>query len=79
MLGYVIGSVKIASMKDKLKLVIQGENDRFGNAAAVKDELTQHDVEGKVIEVTNADHSYRNSEKEPVFQEQAIQILLENI
>ncbi len=33
-LGYVIGSVKTASLQDKLHLVIQGENDRFGDANA---------------------------------------------
>lgn len=78
-LGYGIGSVKTEALKGKLKLVIQGANDRFGNAAAVKDELTQHSVEAAIVEVPDADHSYRNGQKEPVFQDKAIQILLENL
>lgn len=78
-LGYVIGSVKTESLKGKLKLVIQGENDRFGNAKAVKDELAQNSIEAEVIELANADHSYRNNEKEPVFQNQAIELLLQNL
>ena len=78
-LGYVIGSVKTEALKGKLKLIIQGANDRFGNAAAVKDELTQHSLEAAIVEVPDADHSYRNRQKEPIFQDKAIQILLKNL
>jgi predicted alpha/beta-hydrolase family hydrolase len=78
-LGYVLGSVNTEALKGKLKLVIQGANDRFGDAAAVRDELTQHSIEAAIVEVPDADHSYRNGQKEPVFQDKAIQILLENL
>jgi hypothetical protein len=30
-----------------------------------------------VIELTDADHSYRNEHKEPIFQDQAIELLLQ--
>ncbi|SRR6266568_4155524 len=75
-LGYVIGSVKTEALQSKLRLVIQGENDRFGNAEAVKEELTKHNVKAEVVEVPKADHSYRNAQKEPVYQNQAIELLV---
>jgi predicted alpha/beta-hydrolase family hydrolase len=78
-LGYVIGSVKTEALQGKLRLVIQGENDRFGNAEAVKEELTKNNVEAEVLEVSKADHSYRNEQKEPVYQDQAIGLLIRNL
>lgn len=70
-LGYVIGSVKTENLKDRLRLVIQGENDRFGDARAVKKDLDDHGLQAEIIEVANADHSYHNNQKEPVYQSQA--------
>jgi predicted alpha/beta-hydrolase family hydrolase len=78
-LGYVIGSVKTEALQGKLKLVIQGENDRFGNAQAVKDELAVHSVEAEVVEIPKADHSYRNEQKEPAYQDQAIELLIQKL
>jgi predicted alpha/beta-hydrolase family hydrolase len=78
-LGYVIGSVKTEAFGDKLSFVIQGENDRFGNAAAVKDELAKHKVEGNVEELAKADHSYRNEQKEPAYQDAAIEMLIRQL
>lgn len=75
-LGYVIGSVKTEALKEKLRLIIQGENDRFGNATAVEEELAQHGVQADVVEMPKADHSYRNEQKEPVYQKDAIELLL---
>lgn len=71
-LGYVIGSVKTEALQGEVRLVIQGEHDRFGNAAAVRAELAKHSVEARVVEVPKADHSYRNEQREPVYQESAI-------
>jgi predicted alpha/beta-hydrolase family hydrolase len=76
-LGYVLGSVKTEALANNLRTVIQGENDRFGNAAAVEEELTSNSVSATVIEVPQADHSYRNAEKEPIYQDQAIELLLQ--
>lgn len=73
-LGYVIGDVKTQAVRSNLKAVIQGENDRFGGVELVKAELG--DVRTNVIEIQSADHSYRNDQKEPVFQDDAIQELL---
>lgn len=73
-LGYVIGDVRTQAIRNNLKAVIQGENDRFGGVEAVKEELG--DISAAVIEIKSADHSYRNSQKEPVFQDNAVQELL---
>lgn len=78
-LGYVIGSVKTEALPGKLRLVIQGENDRFGNAEAIKEELAKHNVTADVVEVPKADHSYRNEQKEPVYQDQTVGLLIQKV
>jgi len=78
-LGYVIGSVKTSALQNKLRLIIQGENDRFGNARAVEEELATFNIEADVVEVPKADHSYRNEQKEPVYQEQTIELLVNKL
>lgn len=77
-LGYVIGSVKTQALASNLRTVVQGENDRFGNAGAVNEELAKHSITANVIEVPQADHSYRNEQKDPVYQDKAIELLLQN-
>jgi len=73
-LGYVIGDVKTEAIRNNLKAVVQGQNDRFGDAEAVRGELG--DISAEVVEIPNADHSYRNDQKEPVFQDLAVEELL---
>jgi len=71
--GYDIGSINLKNFDGKI-VVIQGEKDRFGNIDAVK-----KDLEGAVsndityFEVPNADHSFRNDQKDPVYEEVAIE------
>ena len=58
---------------NNLKLVIQGTNDRFASPVEVRKmvgDLTE------VVEIVDADHSYRNSQKEPIYQEIAIKELM---
>lgn len=76
-LGYVRGDVKTKAIRNNLKLVIQGENDRFGGPDVVTDELG--DISCTVMMIEKADHSYRNNEKQPVYQEVAIATLLNQI
>lgn len=78
-LGYVIGDVMTASLANRLKVVVQGERDRFGNAAAVKTELESNNVTANVIEIADGDHSFRNQAGEPAYQKEAIKQLLELI
>lgn len=78
-LGYVIGNVKTEALRGKLRAVIQGGNDRFGNAGAVIDELTKQGVKANVVELPKADHSYRNNKKKPVYQDEAIKLLQQTL
>jgi predicted alpha/beta-hydrolase family hydrolase len=78
-LGYVIGAVKTKQLNGHLKLVIQGENDRFGNSDVVNKELSKYKISAKVVEVPSADHSYRNERKEPVYQSAAIELMIKEL
>lgn len=72
-LGYIPSETKQRAISNNLKLVIQGTNDRFASPIEVKKNVGSL-VE--VIEIIDADHSYRNSKKEPVYQETAIKELI---
>lgn len=78
-LGYVKGSINLKNLDCKV-VIVQGENDRFGNLVEVKKDFENVDS-SKVtfIEIPNADHSYRNSEKQPVFEDLAIEELFKNL
>jgi predicted alpha/beta-hydrolase family hydrolase len=72
--GYVTGSIDLKRFEGKID-VIQGEKDKFGNIAVVKNDLS--DAVSKDIsyfEIKTADHSYRNELKEPVFENEAIAV-----
>lgn len=78
-LGYVKGSIDLKSLNCKI-LIVQGENDRFGNITGVKKDFENTDHSNVTfIEIPNADHSYRNSEKQPVFEDLAIEELFKNL
>lgn len=72
-LGYIPIEIKQRAISNNLKLVIQGTNDRFAPPIEVKKNVGSL-VE--VIKILDADHSYRNSKKEPVYQETAIKELM---
>lgn len=76
-LGYVIGDVKDEAAARHLKLVIQGELDRFGGSREVKKTVKASNA--TVIGIAEADHSYRDTKGAPAYQTQAIEILLENL
>jgi predicted alpha/beta-hydrolase family hydrolase len=70
--GYDVGDVNLKNFQGKA-VVIQGEKDKYGNIDAVKKNLegeTSKDV--VYYEVPNADHSFRNEQKEPVYEDVAI-------
>jgi predicted alpha/beta-hydrolase family hydrolase len=72
--GYVTGSIDLKDFEGEIN-IIQGQNDKFGNIEVVKDDLK--DPASKNInyfEIKGADHSYRNESKEPVFENDAIEI-----
>jgi predicted alpha/beta-hydrolase family hydrolase len=73
-LGYVTGSIDLKSFPGKIN-IIQGEKDKFGNIEVVKNDLK--DAVSKNInyfEIKEADHSYRNELKEPIFEDEVIDI-----
>lgn len=72
-LGYIPRDVKQKAIKNNLELIIQGENDRFASPLEIK-KLVGDQID--VDEIKNADHSYRNDAKEPIYQNVAIERLL---
>jgi predicted alpha/beta-hydrolase family hydrolase len=76
-LGYVLhDGVQTAALKDHLQVVIQGENDRFGNSQAIRNELADFEVKAQVIGIPGADHSYRNDKGQPAYEQAAIEQLV---
>ncbi len=75
-LGYVLGEIDLSNFKGDV-MVIQGSNDRFGNANAVRKELSSKGlVEAKVIEIKGADHSYGVPDtKEPKFEDEVVNLV----
>lgn len=72
--GYVTGSIDLKSFDGKID-IIQGEKDKFGNIEVVKNDLKgaiSKDI--NYFEIKNADHSYRNELKEPIFEDEAIEV-----
>lgn len=78
-LGYIDDKLDTAGLKGRLKVVVQGENDRFGSVDDVRTELAEAGVDGLVVEIAKADHSYRDDQGEPIFEAAAVDALLENI
>ncbi len=71
--GYVTGNIDLKTFEGKID-IIQGEKDKFGDIEKVKSDLK--DAISKNInyfEIKNADHSYRNELKEPIFEYEAIE------
>jgi predicted alpha/beta-hydrolase family hydrolase len=80
-LGHVLGegNMQTQNLLGKLKGVIQGEFDKFGNAAKVQAELSAHHINTPVVEVPGADHSYCNPQKNPTYQATALDALCQII
>jgi predicted alpha/beta-hydrolase family hydrolase len=71
-LGYVVGQVKMPVAVGKL-VIVQGELDKFGDAEAVKSDLSKHNVTNAiVIGVPNATHSYTDVGKNPLYEDEAV-------
>lgn len=78
-LGFVVGQLAMDAIRGKLEIVIQGEHDRFGGPAVVEKHLNEHGVKAKILEIKGADHSYNNLNKEPEFQQLAVETLIKNL
>jgi hypothetical protein len=74
-LGYLVGDVDVSQFKGKLH-VIQGENDPYGNPEAVQKDLDNTlSISVKLDIIPNGDHSYRNDKKEPIYQDEAVELI----
>jgi len=84
-MGYVPGEGNVLpdALRGHLRVVVQGDHDRYASPDQIRTELAAHQVEAVVIEIPNADHSYRNitsdNQSEYAFQNQAIDELLKII
>lgn len=70
--GYIAGSIDLKEFSGKID-IIQGQFDKFGNIDVIKKDL--ENTKSKSInyfEIRGGDHSYRNEQKEPVFEDEAI-------
>lgn len=72
-LGYIPNEIKQNAISDNLKLVIQGENDRFATPSEVQ-KIVSNKV--AVIEIKNANHSYQDYNKQPIYQKEVINHLI---
>lgn len=78
-LGYIKGSTNLEGLLCPT-IIIQGENDRFGGIDQVKQDLEGREHSHiQFVEIAGADHSYRDQERQPIFEDQAIEVLLEFI
>ncbi len=74
-LGYIYGDVIIPDLINRIH-IIQGEYDKYGNLEQLQEEIYKSQVSNKLLSVVEgADHSYRNANKEPVFQDKAIELI----
>jgi predicted alpha/beta-hydrolase family hydrolase len=70
-MGFVIPDVRLPLEVDKL-IVIQGAEDKFGNIQKVREFLSEPHPNSSLISVEGADHSYRDPEKNPIYEDEAI-------
>lgn len=81
-MGYVTGEGRMNpdALRGRFSSVVQGQYDKYTSPAEVRAELRDHQVEGPIIEIPDADHSYRdmvNPHPAPyAYQEKAIDTLL---
>jgi len=74
-LGYIYGDVEINNYAGKLT-VIQGEKDKYGSKEDIEKDLGNCiSLDKNLVIVPNADHSYRNEHREPVYQDSVIDLL----
>ncbi len=75
-LGMPIGDVETEAFKDLEVDIIQGSDDRYGNAQRVDEEFGKAGlVPSRVIEIKGGDHSYRDQNHNPTYQEQAVKAI----
>lgn len=75
-LGYIYGDVEINNYIGKVN-IIQGENDKYGSKQDIEKDLDSCISNDKsLLIIPNADHSYRNENKEPIYQDSVVDLLV---
>ena len=72
-LGYIPNEIKQNAISENLKLIIQGENDRFATPSEVQ-KIAGSKV--AIIEIKNADHSYQDHNKQSIYQKEVLDHLV---
>jgi predicted alpha/beta-hydrolase family hydrolase len=71
-LGFLVGEITIPSTINSFH-IIQGENDKYGSLADVNSIIEDNkDLPIKLTVIKSADHSYRDSNKNPIYHDLAI-------
>lgn len=74
-LGYIYTDTVIPDSIASIN-IIQGEYDKYGTREQLQQELDKSPVKNKLLNlVKGADHSYRNSNKEPEFFGEAVELI----
>lgn len=73
LLGFLI-EFTVLKPAEGLKInIIQGSRDKYGNKTQIEEIVKNNsDLNFDVKYIENADHSYRNTSKEPIYQDEAI-------
>lgn len=72
--GYIKGYTNLKNFNGDI-YIIQGEKDNYGSIEVVKSDLKVAISKNiHYFEIKNADHSYKNELKEPIFENEAIDI-----
>jgi predicted alpha/beta-fold hydrolase len=75
-LGFLVEFTKLQLDNTLTLNIIQGSNDKYGTKAQLEEIIaTYPDININVNYIDNADHSYRNTDKVPVYQDQAIDLI----
>lgn len=71
-LGFLVGDITIPSNLKSFH-IIQGENDKYGSIVDVNSVIESNKgLSIKLTQIPNADHSYRDTDKNPIYHQQAI-------
>jgi predicted alpha/beta-hydrolase family hydrolase len=75
MLGFLVEFTKLDITKPLKINIIQGTNDKYGTILDVQNIIESSKLQIELSLVENGDHSYRDVNKNPIFQDDAIALI----
>ncbi len=75
MLGYLVELTKIDYSKPFKIKIIQGDNDKYGKIEDINNIIQDSKLLIELLTIPNADHSYRDFNKNPIYQDLAIDLI----